>query len=78
MATRGFEIQQNLASIKQAIQASIAASNISRQVRLVAVSKLKPVSDIQEAFQAGQVHFGENYVQGMQMAWMDDLLTLSY
>lgn len=78
MATRGFEIQQNLASIKQAIEASIKASNISRQVRLVAVSKLKPVSDIQEAFQVGQVHFGENYVQGMQRAWMEDLSTLSY
>jgi uncharacterized pyridoxal phosphate-containing UPF0001 family protein len=29
---------------------------------------LKPVSDIQEAFNAGQIHFGENYVQGK---WMD-------
>jgi uncharacterized pyridoxal phosphate-containing UPF0001 family protein len=64
MATRASEIQHNLNSIKQAIHSSITSSNISRPVRLVAVSKLKPVSDIQEAFNAGQIHFGENYVQG--------------
>lgn len=32
-------------------------------VRIVAVSKLKPVSDILEAFKAGQTVFGENRVQ---------------
>jgi pyridoxal phosphate enzyme (YggS family) len=32
-------------------------------VRLIAVSKTKPVSDIREAYQAGQRLFGENYVQ---------------
>lgn len=31
--------------------------------RLVAVSKIKPVSDIQELYNAGQRIFGENYVQ---------------
>lgn len=30
--------------------------------RLVAVSKTKPVNDIIEAYNAGQRHFGENYV----------------
>lgn len=30
--------------------------------RLVAVSKLKPASDIKQAFENGQKHFGENYV----------------
>lgn len=30
--------------------------------RLVAVSKIKPVSDIVQAYDAGQKHFGENYV----------------
>lgn len=35
------------------------------QVRLVAVSKVKPVSLIQEVYDAGQRHFGENYVQEM-------------
>ena len=30
-------------------------------VKLIAVSKLKPVEDIQEAYAAGQRAFGENY-----------------
>jgi pyridoxal phosphate enzyme (YggS family) len=32
-------------------------------VQLLAVSKTKPASDIISAYQAGQRHFGENYVQ---------------
>jgi PLP dependent protein len=35
----------------------------AKHVILVAVSKTKPVEDIQEAYQAGQRDFGENYVQ---------------
>lgn len=31
--------------------------------RLVAVSKVKPLEDLQEAYKAGQRYFGENYVQ---------------
>ena len=34
-----------------------------RPVRLVAVSKTKPASAVQEAYEAGQRDFGENYVQ---------------
>lgn len=33
------------------------------KARLVAVSKYKPVSDILLAYEAGQRHFGENYVK---------------
>ena len=33
------------------------------QARLVAVSKTKPVEALQEAYNAGQRVFGENYVQ---------------
>ena len=33
------------------------------QVRLVAVSKLKPASDILALYKEGQRHFGENYAQ---------------
>lgn len=33
------------------------------QVHLLAVSKTKPVSMIEAAYQAGQRHFGENYLQ---------------
>ena len=35
-------------------------------VKLVAVSKTKPVQDLQEAYAAGQRIFGENYVQEWQ------------
>jgi len=35
----------------------------ARSVRLVAVSKTKPASALQEAYDAGQRDFGENYVQ---------------
>lgn len=35
----------------------------AKDVTLVAVSKKKPVSDIQELYDAGERNFGENYVQ---------------
>jgi len=38
-------------------------SEIPQHVQLVAVSKTKPASMIQEAYDAGQIDFGENYVQ---------------
>lgn len=38
-------------------------SGRSNAPRLVAVSKTKPVTDLQEAYNAGQRDFGENYVQ---------------
>ena len=48
------DISSNLISLKSKIPAS---------VRLVAVSKTKPVFDILEAYNAGQKCFGENRVQ---------------
>ena len=36
-----------------------------KNVSLVAVSKTKPVEDIEEMYQLGQRDFGENYVQEM-------------
>ena len=47
-------IKQNIEKIKSIIPA---------QVKLIAVSKTKPVSDIEEAINAGQYIFGENKVQ---------------
>lgn len=38
---------------------------LPKQVTLVAVSKTKPISDIQEAYNAGQRVFGENKIQEM-------------
>lgn len=41
------------------------------QPRVVAVSKTKPVEAIREAYEAGQRHFGENYVQvRAYIAWL--------
>jgi pyridoxal phosphate enzyme (YggS family) len=40
-------------------------SNLPENVTLVAVSKTKPVEDLQEAYNAGQRIFGENKVQEM-------------
>lgn len=34
----------------------------TNEVRLVAVSKTKPVDDVLAAYECGQRHFGENYV----------------
>lgn len=40
-------------------------SELPSHVTLVAISKTKPVSAIEEALEAGQLHFGENKVQEM-------------
>jgi pyridoxal phosphate enzyme (YggS family) len=50
-------IQSNL----QKVRAHIATLS-SNPVTLVAVSKIKPVSDLKVAYDSGQRHFGENYV----------------
>ena len=41
-------------------------ATVPEGVTLVAVSKTKPISDIQEAYDAGQRIFGENYPQEMR------------
>ncbi len=40
-------------------------------VKLVAVSKTKPVSDLMEAYNAGQRIFGENKIQEMEAKWQE-------
>ncbi|MDE3953603.1 YggS family pyridoxal phosphate-dependent enzyme [Glaesserella parasuis] len=57
-------ISQNLAIISQQIQQYCQQANRPEQsVKLLAVSKTKPISAIAEAIEAGQRAFGENYVQ---------------
>ena len=53
-------IAQNLLDIK---------SSLPDNVTLVAVSKTKPVSDLMEAYEAGQRIFGENKIQEMTEKW---------
>lgn len=43
--------------------------SIPKHVTLVAVSKTKPISDLQEAYDAGQRIFGENKIQEMTEKW---------
>ena len=53
-------IAENLLSIK---------STLPEHVTLVAVSKTKPVSDLMQAYDAGQRIFGENKIQEMAEKW---------
>jgi pyridoxal phosphate enzyme (YggS family) len=53
-------IKSNLLHIK---------SSLPNTVTLVAVSKTKPISDILEAYEAGQRIFGENKIQEMTEKW---------
>lgn len=41
----------------------LSAEMLANNVALIAVSKMKPVEDIQELYDLGQRDFGENYVQ---------------
>ena len=53
-------IRENLLNIK---------ATLPSQVTLVAVSKTKPVSDLMQAYEAGQRVFGENKIQEMTEKW---------
>ncbi|RDI56247.1 YggS family pyridoxal phosphate-dependent enzyme [Flavobacterium glaciei] len=53
-------IKNNLLNIK---------STLPEHITLVAVSKTKPVSDLMEAYEAGQRIFGENKIQEMAEKW---------
>ena len=53
-------IKENLLRIK---------ATLPKKVTLVAVSKTKPVSDLMEAYEAGQRIFGENKIQEMSEKW---------
>ena len=57
-------IAENLVLLKQRIYAAEQKYGRRRgSVKLLAVSKSQPVQAISEAFHAGQVEFGENYLQ---------------
>jgi pyridoxal phosphate enzyme (YggS family) len=53
-------IQHNITELK---------SSLPPEVSLVAVSKTKPLSDLMEAYHAGQRIFGENKIQEMVSKW---------
>ena len=51
-----FMISDNLKQVKSRID----SVQSSQKVELIAVSKTRSTAEIQEAVDAGQVHFGEN------------------
>ncbi|WP_438962821.1 YggS family pyridoxal phosphate-dependent enzyme [Nonlabens sp.] len=53
-------IKDNLLRLRESVEPNAT---------LVAVSKTKPISDLQEAYDAGQRHFGENKIQEMTDKW---------
>ncbi|WP_028715764.1 YggS family pyridoxal phosphate-dependent enzyme [Pantoea ananatis] len=57
-------IQHNLQQVRQRIAAAATRCGRSpEEITLLAVSKTKPASAVEEAAAAGQIDFGENYVQ---------------
>lgn len=68
-------LEENFRRIRSEIhRAAVNAGRNPDDIRLVAVSKTKPVEMVEEAFSAGQVMFGENYVQ--ELVAKADQLTL--
>ena len=59
MLSRFLMISDNLKQVKS----RIGSVQSSQQVELIAVSKTRSTAEIQEAVDAGQIHFGENYLQ---------------
>jgi hypothetical protein len=60
-------IEENLASVRQKMAAACQRGHRSvEDVTLIAVSKLQPSALIEQAYQAGQRDFGENYAQELR------------
>lgn len=56
-------VAENLEAVRQRIRAATIETGDNKALpRLVAVSKTKPLEDLQTAYDAGQRIFGENYV----------------
>jgi hypothetical protein len=62
--SRRDEITASLQAVRQRLARAVErAGRLPSSVRLVAVSKTRPVGDVRAAFEAGQADFGENRVQ---------------
>ena len=58
------EMQQRLLALQQKISSAAARSGRSaEEVALIAVSKTRSLSEVQQALACGQTRFGENQVQ---------------
>ncbi|KAL4163643.1 hypothetical protein KRP22_005071 [Phytophthora ramorum] len=56
-------VAKNLLAVRAKVAEAVGKSAWKQQCTLVAVSKTKPIEDLQEAYEADQRHFGENYIQ---------------
>ncbi|KAF9175041.1 hypothetical protein BGX20_008598 [Mortierella sp. AD010] len=65
---RADELVENLTNVRVSMEQVLQSKDSAAQeARLVAVSKLKPASDILAVYEkAGHRHFGENYVQELE------------
>ncbi len=62
------KISERLDRIRGQIeQAAVQSGRNPDEITLVAVSKTQPLSAIEEAYEAGQRHFGENYPQELEL-----------
>lgn len=60
-------ICQNLKDVRSRIRSACeGAGRNPDEVSLVAISKTKPLEDIEEAYKCGQLHFGENRAKELQ------------
>ena len=58
------QITDHLARVRERVQSALSeAGRRPDEAAILAVSKLQPAAAIEAAFRAGQVSFGENYVQ---------------
>ncbi|OCF77650.1 YggS family pyridoxal phosphate enzyme [Kwoniella mangroviensis CBS 8886] len=64
-ADRAEELRENIQSVQADIDQAVGSSGSGSKPRLVAISKIKPASDIKALYDAGYRHFGENYIQEM-------------
>lgn len=62
-------ISENLSILSDRIQSAVTRRNLvsSKDPCLVAVSKTKPLTLVKQAYDAGQRHFGENYIKELNM-----------
>ena len=67
------ELVQRLQQVLQRVHQISQSSGLS-PVRLIAISKKKPVSDIAELYRAGQRYFGENYAEELEKKSNDPLI----
>ena len=66
------DIQENLRAVKEQVaNAAREAMRDPMEVKLVAVTKLKGLEDIQVALRAKQTIFGENRVQEAEGKWLN-------